>query len=223
MSEDLEGAEAGEPDELAGEGGKYSRWGRRRLGETSAARGGKYKEAPPPHSSAHVHRSQRSSTGSMGSDPRVHTLEKRRLSCRACTNILLPTVFIAIAAYRWFTSTHGQFKESAPQELRKSSSTPLERPGISRQGDVEAFEAISAQCRNISDTRNAPLKYLSEVLRLQGDRDEWGNASPFLQASWRKVGAKMLGTLIIQPSVCDAEMPSPCRASCMPGPLLTSP
>lgn len=184
VSENLEGAEAGEPDEIAGEG---SRWGRRRLAETSAARGGKNRAAPPPQpSSGHVQRLQRSPMGSMGSDPRVHTREQRRPSCRACTSVFLPAVLVAIAAYRWFSSTHGHFKEIAPQELIKSSSIPLERPGIFRQGDVEEFEGIFAQCRNISDTRNAPLKYLSEALQLQGDRDEWGNASPFLQASWRK-------------------------------------
>ena len=44
-----------------------------------------------------------------------------------------------------------------------------------------AFSDISGACRGIPDTRNHELTYLSEVLRVKGDLDEWGAVSAFIQ------------------------------------------
>jgi hypothetical protein len=162
-----------EDNELAG-GGKFTR-GRRRPAEAVAARGGKNVGAPSPPASAHVNRTQRAPTGALSGDPRVQALEQRRLYCRVCVGVMLSALFLAMAAFVWF---NGRIKRLVN---RPPTPVALDPPGISRRANEREVEAIFAQCRHVPDTRTAPLKYLSEVLQVPGDRDEFGNASPFLQ------------------------------------------
>lgn len=41
--------------------------------------------------------------------------------------------------------------------------------------------SVSAACRDIPDTRSAPMRYLSDVLGIEGDIDEFGKASRFVR------------------------------------------
>ena len=42
-------------------------------------------------------------------------------------------------------------------------------------------ESVSAACRDIPDTRSVPLQYLSDVLQIEGEIDEFGVSSRFLR------------------------------------------
>ena len=165
-----------EDNELAG-GGKFTR-GRRRPAEAVAARGGNNVGAPSPPASAHVNRSQRAPTGALSGDPRVQALEQRRLYCRVCIGVMLSALFLAMAS---LVSFNGRIKRQMGLLNRPPTPVAPDPPGISRRANIRDVEAIFAQCRRVPDTRTAPLQYLSEVLKVPGDRDEFGNASPFLQ------------------------------------------
>ena len=100
--------------------------------------------------------------------------ESRRASMRSklhCRMVLAVVVFIGAPLFCWSMLT-GHIQEIYFLDLRaKLFASPFE----------QAIQKIVAECSKVHDTRTAPLTYLSDVLKLEGDRDEWGSPSPFLQ------------------------------------------
>jgi hypothetical protein len=137
---------------------------------------------PPPLANKR-REAQRSPPGSHR-DVHAHVDEARRPCCRACIAISLLGLFASVVVLLWVTFPHGTVRGDTRRvaaAISPARALDIQHTAVPRPGDIEEFGAIFSECRNVSDTRGGPLKYLSEVLQVNGDRDEWGNPSKFLQ------------------------------------------